>query len=53
MTYFLPQADTVLSAARGLALANPGLIEVNNSPLRISPSLGVRRVRRGAAFPRE
>jgi dihydroxyacetone kinase len=33
MTYFLPQADTVLSAARGLALANPGLIEVNSSPL--------------------
>ncbi|MGP3989319.1 dihydroxyacetone kinase subunit DhaK [Streptomyces sp. 3N207] len=33
MTYFLPQADTVLSAARGLALAHPGLIEVNSSPL--------------------
>ncbi|GII95530.1 dihydroxyacetone kinase subunit DhaK [Sinosporangium siamense] len=33
MTYFLPQADAVLRAARGLALAHPGLIEVNTSPL--------------------
>ena len=33
MTYFLPRTDTVLTAARGLALANPGRIEVNSSPL--------------------
>ena len=33
MTYFLPSADAVVSAARGLALAHPGQIEVHTSPL--------------------
>jgi dihydroxyacetone kinase len=33
MTYFLPAADSVASAARGLALAHPGLIEVHRDPL--------------------
>jgi dihydroxyacetone kinase len=33
MTYFLPPADAVLSAARGLALAHPGQIEVHTDPL--------------------
>ncbi|MEV6011300.1 dihydroxyacetone kinase subunit DhaK [Streptomyces sp. NPDC051976] len=33
MTYFLPPTDTVASAARGLALAHPGLIEVHLDPL--------------------
>ena len=33
MTYFLPSADAVASAARGLALAHPGLIEVHREPL--------------------
>ena len=29
MTYFLPTTDTIAYAARGLALAHPGLIEVH------------------------
>ncbi|MEV2276599.1 dihydroxyacetone kinase family protein [Nocardiopsis sp. NPDC049922] len=33
MTYFLPPTDPVASAARGLALAHPGLIEVHHDPL--------------------
>ncbi|QES40179.1 glycerol kinase [Streptomyces venezuelae] len=33
MSHFLPEIDAVLTAARGLALAHPGLIEVNDSPL--------------------
>ncbi|MFC0598463.1 dihydroxyacetone kinase family protein [Streptomyces palmae] len=33
MSYFLPETDPVLTAARGLALAHPGLIEVHSSPL--------------------
>jgi dihydroxyacetone kinase len=33
MTYFLPSVDAVASAARGLALAHPGLIEVHREPL--------------------
>jgi dihydroxyacetone kinase len=33
MTYFLPPADAVVSAARGLALAHPGQIEVHTDPL--------------------
>ena len=33
MTYFLPAADAVANAARGLALAHPGLIEVHRDPL--------------------
>jgi dihydroxyacetone kinase len=33
MTYFLPAADAVASAARGLALAHPGQIEVHRDPL--------------------
>ncbi|MFJ8026907.1 dihydroxyacetone kinase family protein [Streptomyces sp. NPDC096311] len=33
MTYFLPPTDTVASAAHGLALAHPGLIEVHRDPL--------------------
>ncbi|MBO8190153.1 dihydroxyacetone kinase subunit DhaK [Streptomyces oryzae] len=33
MTYFLPPTDTVAGAARGLALAHPGLIEVHRDPL--------------------
>ncbi|MFG3442086.1 dihydroxyacetone kinase subunit DhaK [Nonomuraea sp. NPDC047897] len=40
MTYFLPQADTVLRAARGLALAHPGLIEVNSDPLYLRAGTG-------------
>ena len=33
MTYVLPAADAVANAARGLALAHPGLIEVHRDPL--------------------
>lgn len=33
MTHFLPSADPVATAARGLALAHPGLIEVHEDPL--------------------
>ncbi|MFH8611685.1 dihydroxyacetone kinase subunit DhaK [Streptomyces sp. NPDC018029] len=33
MSHFLPENDAVLTAARGLALAHSGLIEVNSSPL--------------------
>ncbi|MFK4071649.1 dihydroxyacetone kinase subunit DhaK [Streptomyces sp. NPDC029674] len=33
MSHFLPETDAVLTAARGLALAHSGLIEVNSSPL--------------------
>lgn len=33
MSHFLPETDAVLTAARGLALAHAGLIEVNSSPL--------------------
>ncbi|MEU9335364.1 dihydroxyacetone kinase family protein [Streptomyces sp. NPDC048290] len=33
MTYFLQNSDAVLTAARGLALAHPGLIEVHGDPL--------------------
>lgn len=33
MSYFLPETDPVLTAARGLALAHPGMIEVNSAPL--------------------
>ncbi|MFD4631797.1 dihydroxyacetone kinase family protein [Streptomyces sp. NPDC058284] len=33
MSHFLPENDAVLTAARGLALAHAGLIEVNSSPL--------------------
>ncbi|WAL94042.1 dihydroxyacetone kinase family protein [Streptomyces sp. Je 1-369] len=33
MSHFLPETDAVLTAARGLALAHPGMIEVNSSPL--------------------
>lgn len=33
MTHFLPPGDAVLSAARGLALAHPGQIEVHTDPL--------------------
>ncbi|MFH8369300.1 dihydroxyacetone kinase family protein [Streptomyces sp. NPDC018031] len=33
MSYFLPETDPVLAAARGLALAHPGMIEVNGAPL--------------------
>lgn len=40
MTYFLPQADTVLRAAHGLALAHPGLIEVNSDPLYLRAGTG-------------
>lgn len=40
MTYFLPPADTVASAARGLALAHPGLIEVHRDPLYLRARAG-------------
>ncbi|MFV0126353.1 dihydroxyacetone kinase family protein [Streptomyces sp. HMX112] len=33
MSYFLPETDPVLTAARGLALAHPGMIEVSPAPL--------------------
>ncbi|MDT0328443.1 dihydroxyacetone kinase subunit DhaK [Nocardiopsis lambiniae] len=33
MTHFLPSADPVATAARGLALAHPGLVEVHRDPL--------------------
>ncbi|MET8684940.1 dihydroxyacetone kinase subunit DhaK [Streptomyces sp. NPDC004732] len=33
MSHFLPETDAVLTAARGLALAHAGTIEVNGSPL--------------------
>ncbi|MEU6819701.1 dihydroxyacetone kinase family protein [Streptomyces atriruber] len=33
MSHFLPETDAVLTAARGLAQAHAGLIEVNSSPL--------------------
>ncbi len=33
MSYFLPENHPVLTAARGLALAHPGMIEVNSAPL--------------------
>ncbi|AZM51891.1 glycerol kinase [Streptomyces sp. WAC 01529] len=33
MSYFLPETHPVLTAARGLALAHAGLIEVNTAPL--------------------
>ncbi|MEU5895172.1 dihydroxyacetone kinase family protein [Streptomyces venezuelae] len=33
MSHFLPETDAVPTAARGLALAHPGMIEVNESPL--------------------
>jgi dihydroxyacetone kinase len=33
MTHFLPKADAVATAVRGLALAHPGLIEVHRDPL--------------------
>ncbi|MFL1430763.1 MULTISPECIES: dihydroxyacetone kinase subunit DhaK [unclassified Nocardiopsis] len=33
MTHFLPSADPVATAARGLALAHPGLIQVHEDPL--------------------
>ncbi|QQC88080.1 dihydroxyacetone kinase family protein [Streptomyces alfalfae] len=33
MSYFLPENAPVLTAARGLALAHPGMIEVNGAPL--------------------
>ncbi len=33
MTHFLPSADPVATAARGLALAHPGLVEVHLDPL--------------------
>ncbi|MEU7580970.1 dihydroxyacetone kinase subunit DhaK [Streptomyces sp. NPDC041068] len=33
MSHFLPETDPVLTAARGLALAHSGMIEVNSSPL--------------------
>ncbi|MFF1379013.1 dihydroxyacetone kinase subunit DhaK [Streptomyces sp. NPDC058308] len=33
MSHFLPENDAVLTAARGLAQAHAGLIEVNSSPL--------------------
>ncbi|KUJ67133.1 glycerol kinase [Streptomyces albus subsp. albus] len=33
MSHFLAETDPVLTAVRGLALAHPGLIEVNSSPL--------------------
>uniref|UniRef100_UPI0034DE545F dihydroxyacetone kinase subunit DhaK n=1 Tax=Streptomyces flavofungini TaxID=68200 RepID=UPI0034DE545F len=33
MSYFLPENDPVLTAARGLALAHPGMVEVNSGPL--------------------
>ncbi|MFD6436104.1 dihydroxyacetone kinase family protein [Streptomyces venezuelae] len=35
MSHFLPETDAVLTAARGLALAHPGMIEVNSSPLHL------------------
>ena len=35
MTYFLPADDAVISAARGLALAHPGLLEVHRDPLHV------------------
>ncbi|TVL91607.1 dihydroxyacetone kinase family protein [Streptomyces sp. SAJ15] len=33
MSYFLPETDPVLTAARGLALAHPGMVEVHTGPL--------------------
>ncbi|WP_030670713.1 dihydroxyacetone kinase family protein [Streptomyces sp. NRRL B-1347] len=33
MSYFLPESAPVLTAARGLALAHPGIVEVNGAPL--------------------
>ncbi|MFD9905764.1 dihydroxyacetone kinase family protein [Streptomyces sp. NPDC059063] len=33
MSYFLPETAPVLTAARGLALAHPGIVEVNSAPL--------------------
>ncbi|CAL9332920.1 L-erythrulose 1-kinase [Nocardiopsis dassonvillei] len=33
MTHFLPTAEPVATAARGLALAHPGLVEVHRDPL--------------------
>ncbi|MGA4837533.1 dihydroxyacetone kinase family protein [Streptomyces sp. G45] len=33
MSYFLPETTPVLTAARGLALAHPGIVEVNSAPL--------------------
>lgn len=33
MTYFLPETDPVLTAARGLALVHPDKVEVNAAPL--------------------
>ncbi|MEI5098381.1 dihydroxyacetone kinase family protein [Streptomyces sp. PmtG] len=33
MSYFLPETTPVLTAARGLALAHPGIVEVNRAPL--------------------
>ncbi|MEV0443812.1 dihydroxyacetone kinase family protein [Streptomyces spectabilis] len=33
MSYFLPESAPVLTAARGLALAHPGIVEVNSAPL--------------------
>ncbi|MFI7316425.1 dihydroxyacetone kinase family protein [Streptomyces venezuelae] len=33
MSHFLPETDAVPTAARGLALAHPGMIEVTESPL--------------------
>ncbi|MFJ8673243.1 dihydroxyacetone kinase family protein [Streptomyces sp. NPDC093589] len=38
MSYFLPENDPVLTAARGLALAHTGMIEVNTSPLYLRAS---------------
>ncbi|NGO69471.1 dihydroxyacetone kinase family protein [Streptomyces boncukensis] len=33
MSYFLPETDPVLTAARGLALAHPGVVAVHTGPL--------------------
>ncbi|MFF0269889.1 dihydroxyacetone kinase subunit DhaK [Kribbella sp. NPDC004536] len=40
MTHFLPAADAVTTAARGLALANPGLIELHSDPLYLRATSG-------------
>ncbi|NUR96025.1 MAG: DAK2 domain-containing protein, partial [Kribbellaceae bacterium] len=40
MTHFLPATQAVTTAVRGLALANPGLIEVHSDPLYVRATAG-------------
>ncbi|GAA1115269.1 hypothetical protein GCM10009630_10870 [Kribbella jejuensis] len=40
MTHFLPATQAVQTAVRGLALANPGLIEVHSDPLYVRAAAG-------------